>query len=942
DIIGYDSYPGDFNYGIQKTMFDGLYKITGGQKLIAMTENGPIPDPDACLEEDAPWLLFMAWSDLVSSQNSEQHIKDVYNNTNVLTLESDNEITGPEWRSSLYPEDWRPGYQDEYGRYLHDFSYAGYHKSEIDIPFISENILDVTHAPYNADNTGNDDVTVIIQQALDDVGASGGGVVYLPAGTYRIKPQASNDYALRIRYDSTVLRGAGPDKSFIWNDETFMRQKDIILVNKSWSGWFGNFGSTTKVAKDILLPTRIIPVESVSGFKKGDNIVITNPATDAFIEEHDMTGDWKQSAIKGVAFKRLIDSIDIDNNLIFIDSPTRYFLKTRDNASVSHAGEHLRECGIEYLSIGNTENPKTGWDEESYSTSGTGAYDVHFSQAISMEYVEDSWIRNVHSYKPELNTLDFHILSNCLILRSCRQVTVDSSFFQKPQYEGGGGNGYMFTLESNDCLIKNSRANHSRHNYDFKYPFSNGNVIHNCRGENSKYSSDFHMFLSMSNLFDVFTVNGDYLESMFRPWGGNWSIHGYSSTESVFYNTYGEAYHPDRDYIVESRQYKWGYIIGTSGPANRVKTEPVSGTTNGFSYDTAPEDMVEGVGMGQDLRPASLYLDQLEKRTKDYPGIGVFDVTIELRDEISNDLIDGIDVIIYNDTISTNSSGKALFSDVLNSFYLSIDGGNYRDISERQLVIYSDTSLVFYLERNNYDVSLRLYDESDLEPFWGANVRLSGTTKVTDSEGIVKFNVPEGEHEYSIDKVSYRQETGTLAVHSDTVIDFFLVRTHANIKFRLREGTTPVNNVIVKLEEDSLLSNSLGLAEFRQKSVGENYTYSIRKEDYHKNEGSIYLTTDTTVNIEMLKKPSGINKTYPEDNFHFWPNPVEDELFCRFKYYSPGVRLKITDLKGREIIIIDDPGIQELIINTSNMDPGLYVLEYSSLEMHKSFLLVIR
>ena len=942
DIIGYDSYPGDFNYGIQKTMFDALYRLTSGEKLIAMTENGPIPDPDACLEEDAPWLLFMAWSDLVNSQNSEQHIKDVYNNTNVLTLESDNAITGPEWRSSLYPEVWKPGYRDEYGRYLHDFSYAGYHKSEKKIPFITENIVDITLSPYNADNTGNDDVTGIIQQALDDVGASGGGVVYLPAGTYRVKPAASGDYALRIRYDSTILRGAGPGKTYIWNDETSMRQKDIIRVNGDWSGWFENYGTTTKVAKDVLLPTRIIPVESASGFKKGDKIMITNPATDAFITEHNMTGDWKQSAIKGVAFKRMIDSIDVQNNLLFIDAPTRYFLKTRDNAKVSHAGKHIRECGIEDLSIGNTENPKSGWDEESYSTSGTGAYDVHFSQAISMNYVEDSWIKNVNTYKPEVNTLDFHILSNCLILRSCRQVTVDSCFFQKPQYEGGGGNGYMYTLESNDCLIKNSRANHSRHNYDFKYPFSNGNVIHNCRGENSKYSSDFHMFLSMSNLFDVFTVNGDYLESMFRPWGGSWSIHGYSSTESVFYNTYGEAYHPNRDYIVESRQYKWGYIIGTSGPADRVKTEPVSGTSNGFSYDTSPEDMVEGVGMGQDLRPVSLYLDQFERRTKTYPGIGTFDVSIEVRDEISNETISDADVSIYNETLSTNSSGKAVFNNVLNSFYLSIDGGNFRDLTERQIVIYSDTSLVFYLERNNYDVSFRLYDEKDLEPFWGVNVRLGGSTKVTDNNGVVNFNVPEGEHEYSIDKLSYRRETGTLDVHSDTVMDFFLVRTHANIKFRLREGTTPVNDAIVKMKDDSLVSTSLGLAEFRQKPVGENYSYSITKENYHNRDGSLYLTTDTTINVEMLKKPSGINEIHPDDNFQFWPNPAEDVLFCRFKDYSKDIILKITDLKGKEIIVIENHGAHELIINTAKLDTGLYLLEYNSLKMNKSFLLLVR
>ncbi len=43
DIVGYDSYPGNYNYGNQKNAFDILYNLTGGEKLVAMSENGPIP-----------------------------------------------------------------------------------------------------------------------------------------------------------------------------------------------------------------------------------------------------------------------------------------------------------------------------------------------------------------------------------------------------------------------------------------------------------------------------------------------------------------------------------------------------------------------------------------------------------------------------------------------------------------------------------------------------------------------------------------------------------------------------------------------------------------------------------------------------------------------------------------------------------------------------------
>lgn len=87
------------------------------------------------------------------------------------------------WRSSLYPADWYPGYQDASGRFLQDYSYAGYYKGEAEIPTnLLGTIFNVIASPYNADNTGLTDTTAAIQHAIDDAQAAGGGVVYLPSG----------------------------------------------------------------------------------------------------------------------------------------------------------------------------------------------------------------------------------------------------------------------------------------------------------------------------------------------------------------------------------------------------------------------------------------------------------------------------------------------------------------------------------------------------------------------------------------------------------------------------------------------------------------------------------------------------------------------------------------------------------------------------------------
>lgn len=69
---------------------------------------------------------------------------------------------------------------------------------------------------FGARGDGLVDDTAAIQAAIDSVTSTGGGVVYLPAGTYKIKPQVSiavdptRANALRITGDNVVLTGDGP------------------------------------------------------------------------------------------------------------------------------------------------------------------------------------------------------------------------------------------------------------------------------------------------------------------------------------------------------------------------------------------------------------------------------------------------------------------------------------------------------------------------------------------------------------------------------------------------------------------------------------------------------------------------------------------------------------------------------------------------------------
>lgn len=550
-------------------------------------------------------------------------------------------------RSTLYPSNWTPGYTDAGGRFLHDFSYAGYRKSEVPFPNVTgPNFINAITAPYHADETGAIDSTAVIQQALDDVGMGGGGVVYLPSGTFKVKPQTGNDYCLRIKYNNVVLRGAGMGQTFLYCDETYTRGKAVVLMRPLTDVWWYGGTNAATITQDLLMPAKVLPVNSVSGYAVGDYVAIRTDLTQAFINDHGMQAYWAANdpTIRGVTLARRITAIDAAAQTLTIDAPTRYWMKTRDSAAVYKlSNTNLRESGVEKLSIGMKENLKSGWGADDYTINGTGAYDANLSSAVTALYCEDCWIVEVGSYKPPGNTGNYHLMSNGIVLNYSRQVTVAGCSMQLPKcLEVGGGNGYLYELASNDCLVRDSYAYKGRHNMDMQTMRCSGNVFYNNTAAWGYLMSDYHMYLSTANLHDNTICDTETLSAVYHNGGS--PRHGQTSSQCVYWNTRGDAYNW-RNYIVISQQFGNGYVVGTRGAAPAVYT-----TT---------DDFLEHIGNGGNLQPSSLWQDQLQRRTGG-PLIASVSVTSGKTYPVTNDLGVGDKVYIESTDATTYSLVPAI------------------------------------------------------------------------------------------------------------------------------------------------------------------------------------------------------------------------------------------------------------------------------------------
>lgn len=91
DIVSADIYNQAGDYSSNYASFDKLKALTGGKKIVALSENGPIPDIDKEFAEDAVWSWWMPWyqtwdGNFVTQSSKEEWTKCM-NDDRVITLE---------------------------------------------------------------------------------------------------------------------------------------------------------------------------------------------------------------------------------------------------------------------------------------------------------------------------------------------------------------------------------------------------------------------------------------------------------------------------------------------------------------------------------------------------------------------------------------------------------------------------------------------------------------------------------------------------------------------------------------------------------------------------------------------------------------------------------------------------------------------------------------
>lgn len=444
-----------------------------------------------------------------------------------------------------------------------DYSYCGYHRSEIPIPSakVATYVLPA----------GQDDAA-LIQQAIDwvsqqkpDKQTGLRGAVLLGEGTFTISEP------LRIRTSGVILRGSGRDKTIL--RKTGYDRGALLYIE----GTHKVLAKDTLPVSDTKPGTLICSVQGGSAaLKPGTRIAIWRPSTEQWIASLGCLSfgggkrmgywAWHPGDID-LRWHRTVEAVN--GNQLTLDAPITCSIENRWGGAKAIIYEQqgiVSECGVENLSLESAYDKSLPMDEN------------HCWDGVYLADAENCWVRMVNFH---------HFAGSAVVVqKSAQQVTVEDCQSLQPISEIGGYRRRTFLTFGEMVLFQRCYSEHGINDFAVGHTAAGPNAFVQCESFESFGPSGAISSWAPGILFDIVNIDGN--DIAFKNWelekfGAGWSTANsmlWQSTASAVY-----CYSPD-SLNRNSSHGCWGQIQGSG----------------------------EYSQMNEHVNPYSLFRSQLEKR----------------------------------------------------------------------------------------------------------------------------------------------------------------------------------------------------------------------------------------------------------------------------------------------------------------------------------------
>jgi hypothetical protein len=231
------------------------------------------------------------------------------------------------------------------------------------------------------------------------------------------------------------------------------------------------------------------------------------------------------------------------------------------------------------------------------------------------------------------------------------------------------------------------------------------------------------------------------------------------------------------------------------------------------------------------------------------------------------------------------------------------------DLSQEKGEITWDTDPVPEPEPENFSLKFVVREANSPSYVSGALISLDSLSKSTNLAGVQYFVLDSGNYNFNISMPGFFTIESYVNINSDTVINLSMRATTADVKFRISEDEQAAVSANVSLNDDSLQTNSVGLAVYSNLPVDEKYSYSISKTGFATVSGNFQLEKDTTINIQLAVQTSIHSSS--ENTLRIYPVPSDNYLVLESEFEISEIRL--IDMEGRLLLsgIVNSRTIRE-------------------------------
>lgn len=445
-----------------------------------------------------------------------------------------------------------------------DFSYAGYKRSEVPIPYYP---VVKTLEAIDGDNYQR------IQNAINEIGnrpLMNGirGALLLKAGVYNISRE------LIISKNGVVLRGEGQGENgtrliatrkFYTTTPSVLAENALVSIRGSKALPILS-GPLLKITNDIKVGEKRISLENTNSLSIGDTIVVRRTPNEDWIDfigmrQHGWTPDHYT-----IQHQRVVKNI-IDNN-IEIDIPmVDNIIQKYGGGSVSLAQYtgRVEDSGIENIRMSSIFEH----DED----------ENHTWSAIFLRQTRNCWVRNVTAERFSFACVsmlhaDYNTVQDCAMIK----------FASRPW----GERRYSFHINFNSTgnLFQRCYSDGGRHDFATSARVAGPNVFLDGLAINTLADSGPHHRWATGTLYDNISAGMLYA----RNAGGGGTGHGWAGAQQMFWNS-----NATKGFLVQSPPGAQNWLIGATGEIY----------TQTQTYQKSS---------GIRVLPRSLFFEQLKKR----------------------------------------------------------------------------------------------------------------------------------------------------------------------------------------------------------------------------------------------------------------------------------------------------------------------------------------